>query len=112
MEQYPDSDSEKFDDENGRDDGDSVGGSSADQSSYSATSSQFTSTNANSDVNKSESSSDGIAREGRAAVEGSKMLVLVVLAIAAASVGFATYKSTSAAEENTFKDSVSEPCSW
>ena len=105
---HPDDSSDKFDDEKSHDDEDSVGApSSSDYSSYSGTSSQFTDTNPNSDVNKSDSSADGIAGEGRAAVMGSKALVLFVLAIATASVGYATYNSTSGAEENTFKDQVS-----
>lgn len=110
-EQYPgNGPGEKFQDEAGlsddhQDDGSSVGSSDY-QSSQSGTSSQFTDTNTNANDNKSESSSDGISKEGRAAVLGSKMLVLFVLALAAASVGIATYMTTSKSEENIFKEQV------
>ena len=99
---------EQDDDDEDGDGSSSVGSSDFDSSSV-VTSSQYTDTNVSStNQNKSDSSSsDGIAKEFRAAVLGSKALVLFVLAVAAASVGYATYKSTSNAEEKVFKEQVS-----
>lgn len=53
--------------------------------------------------NKSESSSDHIASEGALAVLTSKVAVLFVLGLAALGVGYATFASTSSAEETTFE---------
>ena len=55
--------------------------------------------------NKTESS-DGISTEGKRAVVWSKVLVLTILAIAAAGVGFATYKATTTQEQTVFETQV------
>ncbi|CAB9527346.1 Receptor-type guanylate cyclase gcy [Seminavis robusta] len=49
------------------------------------------------------SSSDNISQEGKNAVVGSKLLVLLILAVAAAGVGYATFRSTAAQEQTVFE---------
>lgn len=53
---------------------------------------------------KTDSSSEDIGAEGRSTVLGSKLLVLIVLGIAAAAVGYATYKNTTQQEANAFEE--------
>lgn len=67
-----------------------------------------TSTHFTGDTGKSDSSSEDIAKEGRATVLGSKLLVLFILGIAAAAVGWATFKNTSSQEEENFERQVSK----
>jgi uncharacterized protein HemX len=56
---------------------------------------------------KEDSSSDHISSEGKAAVHYSKLFVLVVLALATAAVGYATFYSTSQQEQLVFETQVS-----
>ena len=56
---------------------------------------------------KTDSSSEDIGKEGRGTVLGSKMLVLVVLGIAAAAVGWTTFKQMNIQEKEDFERQVS-----
>ena len=78
----------------------------SDDSGYESRSEGDSTTRYTGESQKTDSSSEDIAKEGASAVLGSKLMVLLVLGCAAGAVGYATYNVTSRQEQEDFEKQV------
>ena len=78
----------------------------SDDSGYESRSDGDSTTRYTVETGKTDSSSEDIAKEGANTVLGSKLLVLLILAMATAAVGYATFDVTSKQEHQEFEQQV------